>query len=48
MKKYNVIVAGTVFGTYKTKEEAEKMLDEVKKSFLALIHPKDCMYIKEA
>ena len=45
---YNVVVAGTIVGTYNTKEEAEKRLFEVQHSFLAMVHPKDCMYIKEA
>lgn len=48
MTKYNVIVAGTVIGTYNSKEEAEKRLNEARHSFLAMVHPKDCFYIKEA
>lgn len=48
MTKYNVIVAGTIIGTYNSKEEAEKRLYEAKHSFLAIVHPKDCFYIKEA
>jgi hypothetical protein len=47
MMKYTVMVAGTKEGTYKTREEAEKRLNEVKNSFLAMVHPKDTMFIKE-
>jgi hypothetical protein len=47
MTKYNVMVAGTVVGTYNTREEAEARLAEVKKSFLAMVHPKNTMFIKE-
>lgn len=47
MKKFEVIVAGTVIGTYNTKEEAEKRLFEAKNSFLALVHPVDVFRIKE-
>lgn len=47
MKKYNVMVAGTVVGTYKTREEAEERLDQVRHSYLAMVHPRDVMFIKE-
>ncbi len=46
MTKYLVKVGGTVLATYNTREEAEKRLFEVKNSFLALVHPIDCMFIK--
>lgn len=45
--KYEVIIAGTVIGTYNTIEEANKRLDEARHSFLAMVHPKDCFYVKE-
>ena len=44
---YNVIVAGTVVGKYNTKKDAEKRLEEVKNSFLAMVHPTDAFYIKK-
>ena len=47
MTKYNVMVAGTVIGTYNNREEAEARLEEVKHSFLAMVHPRDTMFIKE-
>ena len=47
MKKYEVLVAGTVIGTYNNKEDAEKRLFEARHSFLGLVHPKDVFRIKE-
>lgn len=47
MKKFEVVIAGTVINTYETREEAEDRLFEVKNSFLALVHPIDCFYIRE-
>ena len=44
---FQVIVSGTVIGEYATREGAEVRLEEVKHSFLALVHPRDTMYIKE-
>jgi len=45
--KYEVVIAGTVVNTYDKKEDAEKRLHEIKNSFYALVHPIDCMYIRE-
>lgn len=45
--KYEVLVAGTVIGTYNTIEEAEKRLNEAKHSFLAMVHPKEAFRIAE-
>ena len=47
MKKYEIIVGGTVIATATTKEEAKSLLHQAKNSFLALVHPVDCFYIKE-
>lgn len=47
MKKYEVIVAGETLTTCVTKEEAETKLAEARQSFLALVHPRDCFYIRE-
>ena len=47
MKEYKVMVAGTAVGTYKTREEAEVRLEEVRHSYLAMVHPRDVMFIKE-
>lgn len=47
MMKYEVMVAGTIAGTYNTREEAEARLNEVKNSFFAMVHPRDTMFIKE-
>ena len=46
MTKYEVVVAGTVIATYNTKEEANDRLNEVRHSFLAMVHPSDCIFIK--
>ena len=45
--KYQVIVAGTVLGTYATEAEAEERLTLAKNSFLALVHPADTFFIKK-
>ena len=45
--KYEVIVAGTVVATYDNKADAENRLYEVQHSFLAIVHPKGTMFIKE-
>lgn len=47
MMKYKVMVAGITVGTYNTKKEAEEKLNELKNSYLGMIHPKDTMFIKE-
>ena len=47
MKKYEVVIAGTVNGVYNTKEEAEKRLNEIRHSFYAMVHPVYTMYIRE-
>ena len=44
---FRVIVAGTVIATYTTREEAERRLDEVRHSFLAMVHPYDVFRIEE-
>lgn len=46
MKTYKVIVSGVVIGSYNTREEAEKRLNEARHSFLAMVHPRDCFYIR--
>ena len=45
--KYDVIVAGSVINTFKTKEEAEKYLEQVRNSWLSLVHPQEVFRIKE-
>lgn len=45
--KYEVVVGGTVVGRYGTKAEAEQRLYEVRHSYLAMVHPQDCMFIRE-
>ena len=45
--KYEVIIAGTVVATYTNRADAEQRLYEIKHSFYALVHPVDCMFIKE-
>lgn len=47
MMEYRVIVSGYVYARCETREEAEKMLDEARHSYLAMVHPKDCFFIKE-
>ena len=45
--KYEVVVAGTIIGTYENKADAEKRLTEAKNSFLAIVHPVDVFFIRE-
>lgn len=45
--KYAVMVGGMVDSKFDTKEKAEARLEEVRHSFMALVHPKDTMFIKE-
>ena len=47
MKKYDIIVSGSVIRTFDNKEEAEKFLALVKKGPLSWVHPQECMRIKE-
>ena len=47
MKKYEVVVAGTVIGCYENEAEAKARLEEVKNSFLAIVHPVDVFFIRE-
>lgn len=47
MKKYVVMVAGSIIGEYEKKEDAEKRLYQAKNSFLAMVHPSDVFYIAE-
>ena len=47
MKKYEVCVAGSVVTRAETREEAESLLDEIRHSFLAMVHPVDAFYIRE-
>lgn len=44
---YKVMVGGMVAGTYNSKEEANNRLNEIKNSFLAIVHPIDTMFIKK-
>ena len=46
MERYEVIIAGTVYATYTTKEEAENSLAEIRQSIIGRIHPYDCLYIR--
>ena len=45
--KYDVIVAGSVINTFKTRVEAEKYLEQVRNSWLSLVHPQEVFRIKE-
>ena len=45
--KYEVIVSGVVLITVDTKAEAEARLQEARNSFLALVHPQECFYIRK-
>ncbi len=47
MKNFEVYVAGTLKGTFTTREEAEQFLNALRNSFLAMVHPRDVFYIKE-
>ena len=44
---FNVIVSGVVVRQCETREEAEKELSLIRNSYLAMVHPRECMYIKE-
>lgn len=45
--KYAVMVGGVVANKFATLAEAEAYLDEVRHSFLAMVHPRDTMFIRE-
>ena len=45
--KYDVIIAGSIVGTHKTRKEAEKHLEQMKNSWLRMVHPIDVFRIKE-
>lgn len=45
--RYDVIVAGSVISTFKTREEAEKYLEQMRNSWLSLVHPQEVFRIKE-
>ena len=47
MKKFEVVVAGTIIGVYNTYEKAEERLFEARNSFLAMVHPQDVFRIIE-
>jgi len=47
MKNFEVYVAGTLKGSFTTREEAEQLLTALRNSFLAMVHPRDVFYIKE-
>ena len=47
MKRYEIVVAGEVITRAETREEAEKLLEEAKNSFLRMVHPIDCFWIRE-
>ena len=44
--KYYVIVSGYKLGEYLSLERAKERLEEAKHSYLAMVHPIDCFYIK--
>ena len=44
---YEVMVSGSVAGRYEDRASAEARLEEVRHSYLALVHPVDCMFIRE-
>lgn len=44
---YAVMVGGMMDSKYDTIEAAEARLEEVRHSFLALVHPQDTMFIKK-
>ena len=46
--RYEVVVAGSHLGFYENRQDAEKRLEEARNSFLAMVHPWDCFYIREA
>ena len=45
--KYEVLVAGTIIGNYKTEEEAKECLEQAKNSYLSMVHPYDVFIIKK-
>ena len=45
--KYEVIVSGVVLATVNTEAEAEARLYEARHSFLAMVHPQECFYIRK-
>ena len=47
MKRFEVIVAGTIIAKCETREDAEQALALARRSFLAMAHPQDSFFIKE-
>ena len=47
-ERYEVVCCGRVITACNTKEEAEKALNEVRHSYLAMVHCKESFYIRKA
>ena len=47
MKRFEVIVAGTIIAKCETREDAERALKLARRSFRAMVHPQNSFYIKE-
>jgi hypothetical protein len=45
--RYAVMVGGVIANKFDTIEEAKAYLEEIRNSFLAMVHPQDTMFIKE-
>lgn len=45
--KYQVIVAGSVMGEHKDRQDALRHLEQLKNSWLRMVHPINVFYIRE-
>jgi len=45
--KYEIIVAGTVIAKATSRKEANELLEQAKRGFLAIVHPQNVFRIKE-
>ena len=45
--KYQVVVAGSVMGEHKDRQDALRHLEQLKNSWLRMVHPINVFYIRE-
>lgn len=47
MTRYEIVVSGSVLQCFSNKADAEAALEKVKHSIFALVHPVDCIKLRE-
>jgi hypothetical protein len=45
--RFEVMVAGSVHSVYNNRVDAENMVNALRNSFLAMVHPSESFYIRE-